>query len=54
MTISEIISILENRLLNLNETRKAAVQGGLLDQIQSIDYDIATTIMSINTLKATL
>lgn len=51
MTISDIISILENRLINLQETRRQAVASGLLDQVVSMDLDIATTTASLETLR---
>jgi len=45
---------LENRVLNLTETRKAAVFGGNLSQINQIDDDIENTKCSINELKKVL
>jgi hypothetical protein len=54
MTLHEIQQILENRLLNLNETRKAAVNSGLLDRVVALDIDITSTEMSLQKIKDTL
>lgn len=50
MTVPEIIVILENRIINLTETRKQAVSSGLIDQVMSIDSDLTTTQMSLQLL----
>lgn len=50
MNIPEIIAILENRIINLTETRKQAVASGLIDQVVSIDADLGTTQMSLQLL----
>lgn len=54
MTINEILTILDNRILNLTESRKAAVTSGLLDQVILIDNDIESTKTSIRALKEIL
>jgi hypothetical protein len=54
MTINEILTILDNRILNLTESRKAAVTSGLLDQVILIDNDMESTKTSIQALKETL
>lgn len=50
MTLPEIIAIMENRVINLEETRKQAFASGLIDQIVSIDADLATTKISLEAL----
>lgn len=54
MTLNEILIILQNRLINLQETRKLAVASGNLDQVNSIDIDIETTTVSIEQIKSSL
>lgn len=54
MTLQEIIFIMDNRLINLTETRKAAVASGLIDQITLLDSDILTTTGTIQQLNAAL
>lgn len=54
MTINEILTILDNRILNLTESRKAAVTSGLLDQVILIDNDMESTKTSIRSLKEIL
>ena len=54
MTLQEIIFIMDNRLINLTETRKAAVSSGLIDQITLLDADILTTSGTIQQLNAAL
>ena len=54
MTLQEIIFIMDNRLINLTETRKAAVSSGLIDQITLLDADILTTTGTIQQLNAAL
>ena len=51
MTIDEIIVILQNRLVNLEETRKQAVASGLLDQVNALDADIISTKNSLQALQ---
>ena len=51
MKLQDILVIMQNRLLNLNETRKLAVISGNLEQVMSIDADINTTENSIQQLK---
>ena len=53
MTIPEIIAILDNRVINLTETRKQAVASGLIDQIVAIDADLMTTQLSLQSLHDT-
>lgn len=53
MTIQELIVIMENRLINLKETRKNAVASGLIDQVIQLDADIESTTTTIATLCAT-
>jgi hypothetical protein len=50
MTMNEILVILQNRLINLKETRKLAVASGNLEQVVSIDNDIVTTKNSIESI----
>jgi len=45
---------MENRLINLVETRKQAVASGLIDQVTLLDADISTTNNSIALLKAAI
>ena len=54
MTLHEVLIILQNRLINLQETRKLAVTSGNLEQVNSIDVDIETTTISIDQLKISL
>jgi hypothetical protein len=54
MTLNEVLIILQNRLINLQETRKLAVSSGNLEQVASIDNDIGTTLISIDQLKVSL
>lgn len=51
MTLEEILIIMENRLINLTETRKSAVSSGLLDQVVALDADLLTTTGTIKQLK---
>lgn len=51
MTLTEILKIMENRIIVLNEARKAAVINGDLEQVNKIDTDLLTTASSIETLK---
>lgn len=54
MSIQELLMIMENRLINLVETRKQAVASGLIDQVVLLDADISTTNNSIALLKAAI
>ena len=54
MSIQELLMIMENRLINLVETRKQAVASGLIDQVTLLDADISTTNNSIALLKAAI
>jgi len=51
MTLEQILVIMENRLLNLEETRKQAFVSGFIDQVSNIDIDISTTKNTILYLK---
>ena len=51
MKLQDILVIMQNRMLSLNEARKAAVISGNLEQVMSIDADINTTENSIQQLK---
>jgi hypothetical protein len=51
MTISEILEILDNRIVNLTGARRTAVTTGHLDQVIIIDNDIESTNASIQALK---
>ena len=54
MTLQELLSIMENRLINLTETRKQTAASGLLDQVVSLDNDIETTKTSIELISRIL
>jgi hypothetical protein len=54
MKLDEILVIMQNRILGLNESRKAAVVSGNLEQVMSIDADINTTENSIQQLKTAM
>jgi hypothetical protein len=54
MTLNEVLIILQNRLINLQETRKLTVASGNLEQVNSIDIDIETTTLSIEQIKTSL
>jgi hypothetical protein len=54
MQLSEILIILENRLYNLIESRKQAVNSGGFDTVNQIDSDIASTSISVEQIKQTL
>jgi hypothetical protein len=50
MTIQDIIKLMENRLLNLHQTREAAFNSGLIDQVVAIDNEISSTNQTLETL----
>jgi hypothetical protein len=52
MTVTEIITILENRLTTLQSARVDAVAQGAMDNISTLDADIASTTTSLESLKA--
>jgi hypothetical protein len=51
MTISELVVILQNRLLSLNEARRVAVNSGDPEKITQIDADIISTEQTLDALK---
>lgn len=54
MALDELLTIMQNRLLALNEARKASFNAGDLERIIQIDHDITTTQTSIDQPKKTL
>ena len=54
MKLQDILVIMQNRMLSLNEARKAAVISGNLEQVMLIDADINTTENSIQQLKTAI
>lgn len=54
MTLNEVLVIMNNRLVTLNEARKAAVAAGDLDRVNQVDGDLMTTLSSIEKLKETI
>lgn len=54
MTLNEVLVIMNNRLVTLNEARKAAVAAGDLEKVVQIDGDLITTVSSIEQLKNTI
>jgi len=50
MTITELLTIMQNRLLTLNEARKAAVLSGDLERVVQIDGDLVTTYTTVEKL----
>lgn len=54
MTLNEILSIMQNRIIALNEARRAAVNSGDLDGVVKIDSDLVTTHSSIEKIKLLL
>ena len=53
MTVQELITIMENRVVNLEETRKQAAASGLVDQVVALDADLMTTKHTIASLHLT-
>ena len=51
MTITELLTIMQNRLLTLNEARKAAVAAGDLERVVQIDGDLVTTYTTVEKLQ---
>lgn len=54
MTLNDILTIMQNRLISLIEARKFAVNAGDLDKVNQIDADLFTTMTSIEQIKQTL
>ena len=54
MTLNEILLIMQNRILTLNEARKAAVTAGDLERVTQIESDLLTTLTSIEQMKITI
>lgn len=54
MTLTEVLLILQNRMIALDQARKAAVSSGDLANIIKIDEDILTTQSSIQRIQTML
>lgn len=54
MRLDELLVIMQNRLLTLNEARKAAVNAGDLERVVQLDGDLLSTVTSIEQLKKTI
>jgi hypothetical protein len=54
MRLDELLVIMQNRLLTLNEARKAAVSAGDLERVVQLDGDLLSTVSSIEQLKKTI
>lgn len=54
MTIYDIIKLMENRLLNLQQTRDIAFNSGLIDQVVALDNEIDSTKNTLQTLLTTV
>lgn len=54
MRLDELLVIMQNRLLTLNEARKAAVNAGDLERVVQLDSDLLSTVTSIEQLKKTI
>ena len=54
MTLNEVLVIMNNRIITLNEARKAAVAAGDLEKVIQIDGDLMTTLTTIEKLKETI
>lgn len=54
MTLHEILMIMQNRIISLNEARKAAYVSGDLERVTQIDTDLVTTWTSIEKIKNTI
>lgn len=50
MTLQELITIMQNRLITLNEAKKAATAAGDLERLIQIDGDVLTTTIVIQQL----
>ena len=54
MTLNEILVIMQNRILTLNEARKAAVTAGDIERVIQIEGDLLTTWTSVEKIKAAI
>ena len=54
MTLQELITIMQNRLITLTEAKKAAVQAGDVQRVSQIDDDLTTTLITIEQLQKSL
>lgn len=54
MTLNEILSIMQNRIIALNEARRSAANSGDLDGVVKIDSELVTTHSSIEKIKLLL
>ena len=54
MTLQELITIMQNRLITLTEAKKAAVQAGDVQRVSQIDNDLTTTLITIEQLQKSL
>lgn len=54
MTLNEVLVIMQNRIVTLNEARKAAATAGDLDRVNQVDGDLLTTLSTIERLKETI
>ena len=54
MTLQEVLVIMNNRIITLNEARKAASAAGDLEKVIQIDGDLMTTLSTIEQLKSTI
>jgi hypothetical protein len=54
MTLHEVLVIMNNRVITLNEARKAAVAAGDLEKVIQIDGDLMSTFTTIDQLKNTI
>lgn len=52
MQVNEILSILQNRLIALTESRVQAVNSGNLELVITLDTNIAQTQLTISQLEA--
>lgn len=51
MTLTEILVIMQHRIIALNEARKAASLAGDLEKVTQIDADLTTTATTIDKIK---
>ncbi|MCA6381939.1 MAG: hypothetical protein IM620_00455 [Cytophagales bacterium] len=54
MTLEEILIILQNRLKNLEETKKQAIASGSVLQVFNIDEDLSSTKVSIEQITSVI
>lgn len=50
MKLQELITIMQNRLITLNEAKKSATAAGDIERVVQIDGDILTTTVVIQQL----